>query len=202
MMMNNNEERKDDEKHEKEFELTASEKKALEELRKDRMPSRPLEDRVVQVLRERGFLNSHRHHVIELTTWRLVAAAAAFVIVLATGFMLGQLTGSRQLLSDDITLQGRNDFSTAASLQHAGSAYLLALRRLSALPGSADGQQETQGREVALSTLCTAADQITGLVPKDVLKRQLLTTLGTNSDTWAAEAKSRLIIENNRVIEF
>jgi len=192
----------DDEKHQEEFELTAAEKKALEKLPRDRISSRALEDRLVGLLRERGFLKPPRRRVIDLTAWRKVAISAACVVLLLTGFMLGQWTGSRRLASDNSILQGRDDFSVAASLQQAGSAYLLALERLAALPDSINGQQSIQGREVALSTLCTAADQVTRLVPKNVLAGQLLAALDTDSDERVAEGHDKVTLESNRVIEF
>jgi hypothetical protein len=201
-MKNQNDRRKDDEKHEEIFELSASEKKALEELPRECVPSWSLEERVVGALRERGFLKPHRRRVVEFTAWRIAAATAACVVLLAIGFVLGQWTGSGQPTSDDLILQERNDLSVAASLQHAGSAYLLALERLTTIPDSADGQQAVQGCEVALTTLCTAADQVTRLVPKNELAEQLLHAIESNPTKQTAVSRGDVTIDNNRVIEF
>jgi hypothetical protein len=199
-MNDHNKNRHDDGKQQEEFELTAAEKKALKKLPRDRISNRAQEDRLVAVLRERGLLKPPRRRVIELTAWRIAAVAAACVVLLTTGFVLGQWTGSRRIASDDHILQ--DDFSAAASLQQAGSAYLLALGRLVAVPDSVDGQQATQGREVALSTLCTAADRVTRLVPKNVLAGQLLAALDTDSEDGAIGGHGEVTIEGSRVIEF
>jgi hypothetical protein len=201
-MKNHNNKSKDDEKQEEMFELSDSEKKALGELPRECVPSRSLEERVVRALRERGFLKPHRRHLVELTGWRIAAAAAACMVLLATGFLLGQRSVSRQLPSEDFILQERNDFSAAASLQHAGSAYLLALERLTTIPDSADGQQRVEGREVALTTLCTAADQVTKLVPKNELAKQLLVAIESNPAKQTTVSKGDVTIDDNRVIEF
>jgi hypothetical protein len=201
-MKNHNGKREDDEKDEAAFELTASEKKAMEKLPRDLVPTRWLEDRVVRALRERGFLKPHRSRVVELTGWRIAVAAAACVVLLAIGFVFGQRTGSGQPTSADLYLQERNDLSVATSLQHAGSAYLLALERLTTIPDSADGQQAVQGREVALTTLCTAADQVTRLVPKNELAEQLLDAIESGPTKQKVEGRGDVTIEYNRIIEF
>jgi hypothetical protein len=201
-MKNHNSKRQDDEKDQVAFELTASEKKAMEELPRDRVPSRWLEDRVVRALRERGFLKPYRRRVVELTAWRIAAAAAVCVVLLAIGFVLGQRTGSGQPASADLYLQERNDLSVATSLQRAGSAYLLALERLTTIPDSADGQQDVQGCEVALTTLCTAADQVTRLVPKNELAEQLLDAIESGPAKQEVEGRGDVTIEYNRIIEF
>ncbi len=201
-MKDHNNNRHDGEKFQEEFELTAAEKKALEELPRDRMPSDALEEHVVNMLRERGFVTPPRYRVIEITARRMAAVAAACVVLLATGFVLGQWTGSRQPASDQPILQGRDDLSAAASLQQAGSAYLLALEHLAALPDSIDGQQATQGREVALSTLCTAADQVTRLVPKNELAGQLLAAIESDPARRKVKDRGSAAIEGTRIIEF
>ena len=198
--LNNN--RHDDEKHQEELELTAAEKKALEELPRNRVPSRVLEDRLVGVLRERGFLNPPRRRIIEITAGRIAAVAAACLVLLAAGFALGQWVGARQLVSDDPILQGRDDFSVAASLQQKGSAYLRALQRFAELPNSIDSNQANQGREIALSTLCAAADEVTRLVPQDVLAGQLSAALDTDSDARSIGERGEVTIERGRIIEF
>ena len=52
-------------------------------------------------------------------------------------------------------------------------------QRFAELPDSINGAQAVQGREVALTTLYTAADQVTRLVPKDELARQILSAIDT-----------------------
>jgi hypothetical protein len=201
-MNHNGDNRHNDEQHYEEFELTPSEKKALDELPRDCEPSQALEDRLVNVLRERGLLKPARHRVIELTAGRMATVAAACLVLLVTGFVLGQWAESRRMGGDDLIIHGKDHFSEAAYLQQAGSAYVQALQRLNELPNTLNGDQALQGREVALITLCTAADKITRLVPKDLLAGRLLTTLERDSRTRVVGGPGEVTIEANKVIEF
>lgn len=193
---------KDDEKTPDEVELTASEKKALETLPRDRMPSADLEDRVVSALREQGVLAPARGRVIQITARRIAAVVAASVALLAGGFALGQWAGARQATSADVFAPASSDISVAATLQRAGSEYVLALERFAELPDSVDGEQAVQGREVALTTLYTAADQVTRLVPKDELIRQLLVAIDAKSTAKAGAENGASTTVGTRVIEF
>jgi hypothetical protein len=201
-MNDHNNNRRDDEEYREEVELTAAEKEAFEKLPKDRVPSRAMEDRLVGELRGRGFLKPARHRVIELTALRKIAALAACVVLLAVGFFFGQLTGSHQPADEEHEQPGNDNFAAAATLQQAGSAYLLALEHLTDLPNNIDDQQAAQGQEVAVSTLCTAADRIAHMVPKSVLAGRLLAALETDADRLKSGGHDQFIIENNRVIEF
>lgn len=201
-MKDQNNNRKDDDKYPETFELTASEKKALESLPLNRIPNPDLEDRVVGVLRDRGILVPPRHRVIELTTWRIAFIAAACLVLLAAGFSLGQWVGGHQAVSDDSNGNENVDISVAAKLQQTGSAYLMALQRLANLPETADSVEVVQGREVALSTLFTAADHITRLVPKNELAGQLLVAIEGDPVGRMSEGRSSAPIEGTRIIEF
>jgi hypothetical protein len=174
-----------DENGQKEFDLTPEEKKALETLPRERVPSAELEESVVGALRDRGILVPPRRRVIELTARRIAAAVAACLVLIAVGFSFGQWVGARQTTADDFFPIEISDISVAATLQEAGSAYVKALQHLAALPDSVNGNQAVQGREVALTTLYTAADQVTRLVPKDELARQLLVAINVYPDAQA-----------------
>jgi len=163
-----------DQKTPDEVELTPSEKQAYETLPRDRMPNAALEDRVAGALRQRGVLAPAKGRVIHITTRRIAAVVAASLTLLAGGFALGQWAGARQAPAADFVSPESSDISVAATLQRTGSEYVLALERFAELPDSVNGDQAVQGREVALTTLYTAADQVTRLVPKDELARQLL----------------------------
>jgi hypothetical protein len=72
----------------------------------------------------------------------------------------------------------------AASLQRAGSAYVLALEQFTAMPeGSADADELRQGREVAIKTLSTATDKVATFVPKRYLAGQLLDVISAGGGT-------------------
>jgi hypothetical protein len=186
-----------------EFELTPEEKKALETLPRDRMPSATLEDRVVGALGDRGVLAPPRRRVIELTARRIATVVAASLALLAGGFGLGQWAGARQVASDDFIGTEMSDVSVAATLQRAGSDYLTALERFAELPDSVNGDQAVQGREVALTTLYTAADQVTRLVPKNELARQLLAAIDADPTALSVAANGgATTVVDRRVIEF
>ena len=178
-----------------EIELTTSEKKVFETLPRDKMPNAALEDRVVGALQGRGVLEAPRGRVIVLNARRFAAVVAASVALLAGGFAMGQWAGGRQAQTDDIVTPEASDISIAATLQRTGSEYVLALERFAELPDSVNGDVAVQGREVALTTLYTAADQIARLVPKEELARQLLTAINARPSAGAP-------VEDTRIIEF
>lgn len=188
-----------DEELRESIELTPSEKRAMETLPRDRIPNAEWEDRMVDVLRSRGAFERPRRRVIELTARRIAIVVAASLALLVGGFALGQRVGARQVAGDDQLAPEAGLASAALTLQQAGSEYVMALRRFAALPDSVDGDQAVQGREVALTTLYTAADQVTRLVPKDELARQLLAAIatgpavGTTGESGAAEIGTRVI---------
>lgn len=192
----------DDEKLGEAFELTPSEKKALETLPRERMPHAALEDRVVGALRSRGVLAPPRRRVVELTAWRIGAAAAAILVLLTGGFTLGQWVGARQAADHDLVPPELKGISAAATLQQTGSEYVLALQRFAELPDSLDGNQAVQGREVALKTLYTAANQVTRLVPKNELAKQLLVAINTDATTHTTGPDSKTVVDGTTVIDF
>ena len=191
-----------DAEHSEEFELTAAEKEALEKLPRERVPNPMLEDRVIGALRQRGVLAQTRSRVIEITPRRIVAALAACLVLLAGGFVLGQWTGVHREADDQQTAPGIANISLAAQVQQAGSAYVTALERFADQPDSIDGAQAVQGREVALTTLCTAADKVTRLVPNSELAGQLAAVLDTDLPGQTTSAHGENAVYKNRVIEF
>ena len=164
-------------------ELTPSEKKALETLPKERMPSAGLEERVVSSLRERGVLLARGRRVIRLSAARLAGAVAAAIVLVIGGFTMGFWASNMSSSRPAPYTQTLSDISVAASLQRAGTDYLLALEELAALPDSTPGEEMLQGREVALRTLFTATDRTTRIVPKSYLAGQLLHVIQTSDES-------------------
>jgi hypothetical protein len=183
-----------------EFELTAAEKRALEELRKDLIPGVSLEERVVGALYERRLLMKPRRHVIEFTIWRSLAAAVTCLVFLATGFLIGQWSALHRASGFDSGSQTDIDFSVAASVQQTGSAYLIALQRLANTPDAKNSDAVIQGQEVALTSLCTAADKVSQMVPKDMLFDQLMASL--DRGTSYRKSGYGIILDHNQIIEF
>lgn len=69
-------------------ELTPEEREALKNLPKERMPSAGLESRVVDAMRNRGFLGKRRR-VIAITSGRVAGLVAACVALVVGGYSLG-----------------------------------------------------------------------------------------------------------------
>ncbi len=198
--MDDKEKKRKEEMHQEPVELTPAEKKELETLPRDLMPGFTLEDRIVDALYDRGILFTQHRRVIELTKRRIATVVAACIVLLATGFALGQWTGARQITGYDIITPEISDISVAATLQRAGSEYVLALQHFTGLPDSVNGDQAVQGREVALTTLYTAANQLTRLVPKDDLARQLL--LAIDAGPRSKIDRTGPVTIGTRVMEF
>jgi hypothetical protein len=168
-------------------ELTPYEKKALQSLPKERMPRATLEERVVRALHRRGVLHPRKKRYFELTSLRLAAAVAACLILAVSGFALGRWSASPEVSPAGTTLQTTDDLSVAASLQQAGTAYVLALENLASLAASSGNGELRQGREVALTTLYTATDQVTRIVPGNYLAAQLLQAIELSSGAKTSE---------------
>jgi hypothetical protein len=163
-------------------ELTPSEKEEMETLPRERMPSAGLEDSVVGMLRRERILRGGSR-VIRLTGLRVGAAVAACAALLITGFALGQWTTQREFSrASTIVVDGSKDVSPALALQRAGTTYLLALERFASLSDSSNAEIDQQGREVALRTLYTAANQVTRIVPKRYLAGQLLQSMDVSAE--------------------
>jgi hypothetical protein len=199
-MNEQNKNNQDGEEFHEDVELTAAEMQALEKLKNDITPGDLLEERVVNALYKRGLLTKPSRNVIKFTAWRYVATAAACLVLFISGYMIGQRTVLRDTPGIDSAKETNTDFSVAASVQQTGSAYLMALQQLANVHGDLDSDAVIQGKEVALTSLCTAAEKVSHLVPKAVLSDQLLASLD-NSAT-SRENVDGIIIEHNQIIKF
>lgn len=165
--------------------LTPQEKKALETLPKERVPSAFLEERVVRTLRRRGALKASSRRTIEITNKRLMGAVAACLAFVVCGFAMGLLATPSQYVSPPVATTDAGPVPVALSVQEAGTAYVTALERLSLMSSSAksDDARNTdelrQGREAALITLYTAADEMAKIIPKDQLSKCIVNAIET-----------------------
>ena len=83
---------------------------------------------------------------------------------------------------------GSPEVSPAATVQWAGTFYLLALERLASVDTDPEGNEwgeARQGREVALRTLYAAADRISRMMPRDAVSRQLRFVIGDGGSAAA-----------------
>ena len=176
--------------------LSAAEREAFEALRREAMPGRLLEERVVTELRARGHLGARR---ARLAGWRLLpigAAAAAAVALFASGLAVGQWLGARHTANAMLALQRQDAANTAAAVQRTGSAYLSALGALAQASASADPNEVARARETAQSVLHQAANEMVRLAPDDPVSAQILQGLDRARIQSAAtrpDGKQRLV---------
>lgn len=164
--------------------LTPQEKKALETLPKERVPSAFLEERVVRSLRRRGALRATSRRTIEITNKRLTAAVAACLAFVICGFGLGMLATPDRIVFPEMASTGASAVPVSLSVQEAGTAYVNALERLALMSssgGSDAGNTDElrQGREAALITLYTAADEMAKIIPRDQLSKCIVNAIET-----------------------
>ncbi|HUP89889.1 MAG TPA: hypothetical protein VM100_11075 [Longimicrobiales bacterium] len=134
------------------------------ELPVDALPSSMLEERTVRELRSRGLLRKRRGIP---SVW-LVGSVAASLALFATGIVVGQYLGTRNTATVFAEIQ-RND--AAARVQQAGSAYVQALQSLRSGGG---GRDSAQAREVALTALHAAANEMVSIAPNDPVVAKIL----------------------------
>jgi hypothetical protein len=104
----------------------------------------------------------------------MAVAAAAAVAVIVGSFSLGQWAGSRQTAQAMLALHERDSLQLATAVQQAGTAYVTALAALAANRIGQDPRTMEKGKEVALTALHAAANQVVSLVPDDPVARNIL----------------------------
>jgi hypothetical protein len=179
--------------------LTPFERKAMEALPREQTPGPLLEERVVQALHDRGVLGPRKRRILELTAVRIAVAAAAAIVLLLGGFALGRWTGGQPGAADEADAVPASRLALAASVQRAGTAYLSAIEELATADMAPDSDEMRQGREVALTTLYSAAGEVTRIVPKRHMAGQLIKALDVRTESDASPADEELA---ERVIWF
>jgi hypothetical protein len=172
--------------------LTPVELQAFEELARRHEPSQLLEERTVRALLAEGLLRPRARRTLP---W-VVAAAAASVVLYLGGVATGQWLSSRQATEMISTMEQNHALEAAALVQQTGSAYSQAIAALAQIPTSADSQDVSQGREVALTALYSAANELVRLTPDDPVVVRILQVLDhdrTESDTVQSPATRRVI---------
>ena len=142
------------------------------ELPVEATPSPLLEERTVRALRKRGILRKRR----SLPTAWLVGSVAASLALFATGVVVGQYLGTRNTVTAIAQVQHKTDAAAvAAQVQETGTAYVQALAALNATRSNTqNGQVNPQAREVALTALHEAANEVVRLAPNDPVVAKIL----------------------------
>ncbi|MEP7325483.1 MAG: hypothetical protein ABI836_06005 [Gemmatimonadota bacterium] len=176
-----------------EDELTQVEREALARMPRELEPSRLLEERTIKALRGEGLLTPSRWSRRPVP--RLFVAAAAGLLLYLGGLATGQWLAARQTADALTALQQNNALQAAALVQRTGSAYAEAIAALSRVPATADSQYVIQGREVALSALIAAANQIVKLNPDDHAAVRILQALDReHGDSTASPRGTRRVV--------
>lgn len=155
--------------------LTPAERESLARLPRTMEPPRSLEERTVRALRAEGAITPARWSRRPVP--RLLGAAAAGVLLFLGGLATGQWLATRQTADALVALHEDNALQAATQVQRTGSAYAEAIAALATIPADADSQYVTQGKEVALSALIAAANQIVKLNPDDRTAVRILQAL-------------------------
>ena len=145
----------------------------LDALPFDNSPSALLEERTVTTLRRRGLLRSGRR----MSSAWLVGSIAASLALFTTGIVVGQWLGTRTAVNAVAQIaQSGNAEAAAAQVQATGTAYVRALETLvNNNAGQSQGQpQSAEAREVALTALHAAANEVVRLAPNDPVVMKIL----------------------------
>jgi hypothetical protein len=153
-----------------EDELTPNERQAFAALEKHNQPSRLLEERTVRALQAQGLLREKRR----VTASWLAAAMAAGAVLYLGGLATGQWLATRQTTQIVSDLQRDHALEAAALVQRTGSAYAQAIASLASLRTPGDSLSVSQGREVALTALYSAANELVRLTPDDPVVIRIL----------------------------
>lgn len=158
--------------------LTPAEREALDSLPREREPSRMLEERTLNTLRDEGLLRPARGINPHGPFGWAAAGVAAALALFASGVVVGQWLGARSTAQAIVAVEESNAREVAALVQQTGSQYAAALAALTQVPSSAaDSSWMAQGREVALTALYTVADQMVQVAPDDPLVARILQAL-------------------------
>jgi hypothetical protein len=144
----------------------------IHELPIDAAPSALLEERTVKELRNRGLLRRARGFPV---SW-MMGSVAASVALFAMGVAVGQWVGTRNTINTvaEIASAG-SPAAAAAQVQQTGTAYVQALEALVNSANQTQGQQpSSQAREVALTALHAAANEVVRLAPNDPVVAKIL----------------------------
>ena len=150
--------------------LTPTERKAFASLETQNPPSRLLEERTVRALKDAGLLKRKWR----FSSPRVIAAAAAAAVLYLGVLATGQWLATRQTTQIVSDLQRDHALEAAALVQRTGSAYAQAIASLASLRTPGDSISVSQGREVALAALYSAANELVRLTPDDPVVVRIL----------------------------
>lgn len=188
--------------HDDETDWTAEEREALDRLPREIDPGRPLEDRTVAALRQRGLLgrpaslpgrrtrsgpravagSRHGSGSRFSPAW-LVAGVAASLALFFAGLAVGQARSSAAAYDLVLALRTAEAAERPSLVQETGSLYVDALASLAVLRAQGDEAALGTGVEVGIATLYAATWEMARLHPEDPRLREVLRALDPTTDT-------------------
>ena len=145
-------------------------------LPREHEPSRMLEERTVSALRTRGILQQQQQQRRQprINSGWLAGGIAASIALFASGIAVGQWLGTRHTAEVVSVVQQNDALQVAAQVQRAGSEYVSALQAMARFTDPTNPQVAPQGREVALTALYAAANEVVRLAPNDPIAAEIL----------------------------
>ncbi len=135
-------------------------------------PSRLLEERTVSALRTRGILQARS--APRFNTGWLVGSVAASIALFAMGLVVGQWLGTRHTAEVVSVVQQNDAIQAAQQVQRAGSEYVASLQAMAKFADAGHREVSSQGREVALTALYAAANEVVRFAPNDPIAAEIL----------------------------
>jgi hypothetical protein len=178
--------------------LTPTERRALDALPRERAPRAELEDRVVAGLQRRGLLpiplalRTGRRHLVP---W-LAGAVAASLALFAGGFAAGQFVGYRSGAAAALSgvQAGGTATQVAAHAERVGALYVAALAALNQMNDTTDVTTRAKARQVALTALGAAAEEVAHLAPDDPLAAAVLRGLYERTQEQRPAPSTRSVV--------
>lgn len=135
------------------------------------MPSAMLEERTVGELRKRGLLRKRRM----LSSAWLVGSIAASLALFASGVVVGQYVGTRNTVEIMASIPKSDAAKATAQVELTGEAYVRALEALVTAAQLNRGEADSsKARQVALTALHQAANEVVRLAPNDPVVAKIL----------------------------
>lgn len=157
--------------------LSAALREALDSLPKRAKPSAALESRMVRALLLRGLIHPGVPLLKQRPLWTVLASLAASLIIFAGGVTLGHGLATSQAPGGGQSIEQRNAWEVAATVQRTGSLHAAALGDLAARAATAQPEEVVLAKEVALASLRAALQQVALLDPSDPTPARVLAEL-------------------------
>ncbi len=181
-------------------ELSPAEQQAFAALPRETEPTGELEERTVALLRAHGQLpipigarRAQRPLWMQRRLW-IGTGIAASLAMFASGMAVGQYAATRSMVTITQNTRDITAAQAADHIQQAGRLYIQSLASLNQLPDSANPQARDHARQVALSMLGLAAEEVAHIAPNDPLAAAVLRGLDQRGREQRPVPPSRTVV--------